>query len=153
MLPPGFHKFEANAENLTLLADSGDFFALIGGAVPFLLLEVRVFQRGSVSLVMDTILLHRGTGSAGGGTPTEFELGTAGPAAITSAASLPTADATTDTWQKRLGFNLLQEAHFLPIPALWVPFAANVDLGITRMTTTAHTGVGVHVAWAEFTGT
>ena len=153
MLPPGFHTFSASAENLTLLADAGDFFQLVSGASPFLLLSVSVFQRGSTTLAMDTILLHRGTLGAGGAAPTNYELGTAGPAATVAAGSLPTTDVSTDDWQKRLGWNLLQsEAIFMPIPALWVPFKAGDDLGITRATTIAHTGVGVQVEWAEFIG-
>lgn len=152
-LPPGFHVFSAAAENLTLLADSGDFFLLAGGSTPWLLLEVRVFQRGTTTLTMDTILLHRGTGGAGGSALTEYEYRTAGPAATVAGTSLPTTDVSTDDWQYRMGWNMLSnDAHFLPTPELWVPFKANDDLGITRASTTAHTGVGVQVSWAEFVG-
>jgi len=152
MLPPGFHKFSAAAENLTLLADAGDFFALIGGANPYLLLELNIWQRGTTTLTMDSILLHRGTAGAGGGALTEYELTPSGAVATTAAVSLPTTDVSTDTWQYRRGFNLLQEQVNLMIPELWVPAAANVDFGLTRATTTAHTGVGVQAIWAEFTG-
>lgn len=152
MLPPGFHVFSAAAENLTLLADSGDFFQVVGGANPWILLQMKVWQRGSTTLVMDSLLLHRGTAGAGGSALTEYEHTPSGASATCVAASLPTTDVSTDTWQHRQGFNLLQEAVNLEIPELWVPFAANVDLGVTRATTTAHTGVGVHISWAEFTG-
>lgn len=148
----GWFRFAANAENLTLLADAGDFFLLAGGTTPWRLLEVRVFQRGTTTVTMDSIRLHRGTAGAGGGAVTEFEYTTAGPAATVVATSLPTTDVGTDDWEYRIGWNLLQEAVFLPIPELWVPFKANDDLGITRATTTAHTGVGVQVVWEEFIG-
>lgn len=152
MLPPGFHSFSVAMENITLAGDSGDFFQMVGGTTPWILLGVRVFQRGTTSLTMDSCLLHRGTGGSGGTPLTEFEYGTAGPAATVACASLPTVDVGADDWQWRGGFNLLQELVKLPIPALWVPFKANDDLGITRATTTAHTGVGVQVEWAEFVG-
>lgn len=152
MLPPGFFKFSVAMENITLLADSGDFFQLVGSTVPWVLLEVRVFQRGSTTIAMDSLLLHRGVGGAGGTGLTEFEVTSAGPAPTVVAASLPTTDVGTDDWQYRQGFNLLQEQVNLPIPELWVPFGANDDLGITRATTLAHTGVGVQVSWAEFVG-
>jgi hypothetical protein len=152
MSETGWYTFSASAENLTLLADAGDFFALIGGTTPWRLLEVRVFQRGTTTLTMDSILIHRGTAAAGGGALTEYEYNTSGPTATVAAVSLPTTDVGTDDWQYRMGFNLLQEAHKLPIPKLWVPCKANDDIGITRATTTAHTGVGVEVVWEEYVG-
>jgi len=148
----GWHKFSANAENLTLLADTGDFFQLVGGSTPWRLLEVTVFQRGTTTLTMETVRLHRGVSGAGGGTPTEHEYGTAGPAATVNATSLPTTDVSSDDWVYRRGWNLLQEFVFLPIPELQVPFKANDDLGIAQETGTAHTGVGVQVVWEEYIG-
>ena len=153
MLPPGFHVYRASAENLTLLADTGDFFALIGATLPFLVLEVEVFQRGSTTLTMEVLRLHRGTGSAGGASLTERADRTTSPAADVAAASLPTTDATTDDWEIFRGFNLLQEVVHLPIPELWLPVATNTDFAIAQATGTAHTGVGITVTWAEFTGT
>ena len=119
------------------------------------MLEVEIFQRGTTTLTMETILLHRGTASAGGTGVTEYEFQTTSPSPTTLGFSLPTTDvgSATETWQLRRGFNLLQEAVHLPIPDLWVPVAASVDFGIAQMTGTAHTGVGVSITWAEFTGT
>ena len=148
----GWFRFSAGAENLTLLADAGDFFQLVGGALPWRLLEVRVWQRGAATLAMDTIIFKRGTGGAGGTALTEHEFTTAGPAAVVAGASLPTTDVTGVDWQYSMGWNRLQEAVFLPPPELWVPFKANDDLAITRATTTAYTGVGVQVVWEEFVG-
>ena len=152
MASEGWYRFSANAENLTLLADSGDFFLMEGGSTPWRLLEVRVWQRGTTTLTMDTIRLHRGVGGGTGTALTEFEYTTAGPASVVQAQSLPTVDVGTDDWIYRGGWNLLQEWVFLPPPEMWVPFKANDDLGITRATTTAHTGVGVQVVWEEFIG-
>jgi hypothetical protein len=101
---------------------------------------------------MDTVLFHRGTAGAGGTGVTEFELGTAGPAATVVCASLPTTDVSTDDYQVRGEFNLLQGNIYMPIPELWIPMKIGDDLGITRLTTTAHTGVGVQIEWAEFVG-
>lgn len=152
MLSKGWHIFSTEAENLTLAADTGDFFQLVGGALPWLLLELRVFQRGSTSLTVETLRLHRGTGGSGGSALTEYKYGTAGPAATVAGTSLPTTDVSTDDWVYRMGFNLLQEAVFLPPPDLWVPFKTSDDLGVAQMTGTAHTGVGVNAVWAEFVG-
>ncbi len=148
----GWHKFVASAENLTLLADTGDFFQLVGGTTPYKVLELAIWQRGIITLTMETIRLHRGTAGAGGAALTEHEYGTAGPAATVAALSLPTTDVGTDDWVYRKGFNLLQEAMKLPIPALQVPFKANDDLGIAQESGTAHVGVGVQVVWAEYIG-
>lgn len=148
----GWHRFSASAENLTLLADAGDFFALIGGSTPWRLLSIRVFQRGTTTLTMDSLLVHRGVGAAGGTGLTEYEASTAGPAATVAAASLPTTDVGTDDYQERMGWNLLQEAVWLPPPRYIIPCKANDDIGITRATTTAHTGVGVHAVWEEYIG-
>lgn len=148
----GWFRFSATAENLTLLGDTGDFFQLVGGSTPWRLLEARIWQRGTTTLTMDTVRLHRGTGGAGGSALTEYEYATAGPAATVAALSLPTTDVSTDDWIYRIGWNLLQEVVYLPIPRLWTPFKANDDLGIAKETTTAHTGVGVTVVWEEYVG-
>lgn len=148
----GWHRYAATAENLTLVADTGDFFQLVGGSTPWRLLEVRVFQRGTTTLTMEVVRLHRGTGGSGGTALTEYEYRTAGPASTIAAASLPTTDVSTDDWEYHLGWNMLQEAVFLPIPELWVPMKANDDLGIAQLTGTAHTGVGVTAVWEEYVG-
>ncbi len=148
----GWHRFSTNAENLTLEADTGDFFQLVGGTTPWRLLEVTVWQRGSTSLVMETLRFHRGTAGSGGSGTTAHEYGTSGPAATVTPASLPTSDVGTDDWVYRRGWNLLQEAVILPIPKLQVPFKANDDLGIAQESGTAHTGVGVQVVWEEYVG-
>ena len=89
---------------------------------------------------------------AGGSALTEYEVGTAGPAATVACLSLPTTDVGTDDWIGRQGWNLLQNQQDLPTPELWLPFKASDDLGLSQESGTAHTGVGVEVIWAEFTG-
>lgn len=148
----GWHKFSVSMENITLLADAGEFFALIGGANPWLLLEVRVWQRGTTTLTVDTLIFRRGTGAAGGTGLTEYKYGTAGSVNTVTGVSLPTTDIVTVDWEYKMGWNLLQEAVFLPTPELWLPGQAADDFAITRSTTTAHTGVGVQASWAEFIG-
>jgi len=150
----GWYKFSASAENMTLLADTGDFFNLEGVAVPYRVLEVRVWQRGTTTLTMETLLLRRGVIVTPAGTAvTEREYNTIGPAPTVVARSLPTTDVATTDWEYQLGWNLLQESHFLPIPKLQVPVGANVDFGVAQLTGTAHTGVGVTMVWEEFIGT
>ena len=152
MSSPGWHQFSVSAENMTLLADTGDFFQLVGGAIAWRLLEVIVWQRGSTTLVVDTLRLNRGTAGSGGSALTELEYGTSGPAPTVAALSLPTTDVGAVDWTYRRGFNLLQEQVTLPIPKLQVPFKIADDLGIATELATAHTGVGVQVSWEEFTG-
>lgn len=153
MLPPGFYRYSATARNLTLLADTGDFFALEGGADPYLILGVRVFQVGSTTLAMEDFRLHRGAGAAVAGTAvTEREYTTDGPAPTVTAYSLPTVDVGTDDWEENVGFNNLQEVHILPIPELWIPCKIGDDFGLGNTSAVAHTGVGVTVQWAEFHG-
>ena len=152
MADSGWHRYVSGMENQTLLADAGDFFALIGGTTPYRILEVEVFQRGSATLVMDALIFHRGVGAAGGTGETEHKYTTTSPAATVAAVRLPTTDVGTDDWQMRRGFNLLQEAVNLPIPKLWLPMKANDDFGITRATTTGHLGVGVNIVWEEYVG-
>jgi hypothetical protein len=153
MLPPGFYRYSATARNLTLVADAGDFFTLNGGADPYLILGVRVYQTGSATLAQADIRLHRGTTDAAtGGAITEREYTTDGPASTVTALSLPTTDVSTDDWEEYVGFNNLQEIHVLPIPELWIPMKIGDNLGIANASSTAHTGVGVTVQWAEFHG-
>lgn len=148
----GWHRFVASAENLTLLGDTGDFFQLVGGTTPYRVLEIKIWQRGSTTLTMETIRIHRGVGGSGGSALTEYEFGTAGPAATVAAASLPTTDVGTDDLIYRTGWNLLQESVWLPVPRIIIPCKANDDIGIAKETTTAHTGVGVNVVWEEYIG-
>ena len=154
MLPSGWHRYEANMENITLLADAGDFFLLAGGANLWMLLEIQVFQRGQSTIAVDSLRFNRGVGGAGGGLLTEYRFAaTNSPVPTCVATSLPTTDVGTIDWQKRRGWNLLQEASVVPIPELWLPMRANDDLGIGREGIVAHTGVGVNVAWAEYVAT
>lgn len=152
MAAQGWHRFVVHMENITLLADTGDFFALVGGATPYRVLECRVWQRGQTTIAMETVRLRRGTGSAGGtALTTEAEYTTAGPAPVSQAVSLPTTDVTSD-WEYRIGWNLLQEVVWLPIPELWLPMKANDDFAIAQDSGTAHTGVGCTVVWEEYVG-
>ena len=101
MLPPGFYRYSATVRNMTLVADSGDIFALEGGASPYLILAVRVFQVGATSLAMKDLRLHRGAGASVAGTAvTEREHSTNGPANTVTAYSLPTTDVGTDDWEQ-----------------------------------------------------
>lgn len=153
MLPPGFYVYTATADDLTLLADTGDIFALLGGADPYLILEVQIYQRGSTTLDMESMRLHRGAGAAVvGGALTEYEHTADGPAATVTALSLPTVDVASDDWSRNFGFNNLQGAHLLPTPEMMLPCKIGDDFGIGNLSAVAHTGVGVSVTWAEFHG-
>ena len=151
-LPRRFHVYTANMENQTLVGDAGDFFVLSGATVPFVVIEVEVFQRGSTTLLADTLLFHRGTGASGGGALTEYKFMTSCPDADVAAVSLPTVDVGSDDWQLRRGLNLLQGGVHLALPELWIPVASSTQFGIAKGSSVAHTGVGVNVTWAEFTG-
>ena len=150
MLVPGENVFSTTVRNLTLLADTGDFFALIGGGTGYRLLELRVFQEDLTTLTMEALRIHRGTGGAGGTELPEYEYSGVGNAAPTvTAFSLPTTDVTTDDLSFYMGWNMLQEAVWLPTPVLAIPCKGADDIGITTASTTAHTGVGVTAVWAE----
>ncbi len=153
MLPPGFHRYEASASGLTLLADTGDIVQMIGGANPWLLLEVKVWQTGSTTLAMEDLRLIRVAGSsgAGGSALTEHEYSPSGPAATVAVTSLPTTDmGGTPNLDIGLPFNNLQYAHELLTPELWIPCAIGTDMAIGNQGAIAHTGVGLRVVWAEF---
>jgi hypothetical protein len=145
--------YTAGAENLTLLADAGDFFNLEGGSASMAaeILEVRVWQRGAVTLVMDSIIMRRGIIVTPAGTAvTEYLYDAAGTANQWIARSLPTADVASTDLEIGVGFNLLQQAQWLPTPELQIPLKANDDFGIFTSSSVAHTGVGIQVSWAEF---
>ncbi len=146
---PGYYQYTATVDNLTLLADTGDFLLLAGGANPWWLIEAKIFQRGSTTLTQEVIRFHRGTAGSGGGALTEHEWAIDGPTSLTLATSLPTMDVGTDDWVYHEGWNILQQAIVLPIPEMQLPFQGSDDLGIAQMTGIAHTGVGVTVTWQE----
>lgn len=143
--------FTARGENLSLVADAGDFFSLEGivGRIAKIL-EVRVWQRGSTTLVMDTISMRRGAGAVLAGTSVvERSWDTTGTAPGLIAYTLPTVDVGTVDWEYSMGWNLLQEAHFLATPDMEIPLKEEDDFGLFTNASVAHTGVGVCVTWAE----
>lgn len=152
MLGPGWHVYSASIEIPVLIADTGDFFQLRGGGddVPWKLLELGVFQRGTPNLTMETIRVHRGVGGSGGTALTEYEFATTGPTPTVAAFSLPTGDVASNNLIHFHGWNMLQELLILPTPELQAPFGGNDHLGINQQSGTAHTNVGVRAMWAEF---
>lgn len=152
MTEQGWHAFVVHMENINLLTDTGDFFALVGGAVPYRVVEAKLWQRGGTAVVTDTVRYRRGTGATGGSAlTTESKYGTAGPTPVCQALSLPTTDVTSD-WEFRDGWNLLQAVHWLPTPRFGLPMKANDDFAIARDGIVAHTGVGCTVVWEEYIG-
>lgn len=147
----GWYQFVTTMENITTLGDVGDFFALIGSTTPWRLLELRVWQRGSTTLTMETLRISRGTAVAGGTGLTEHEYTTAGPTPSVTGVSLPTTDATAD-FVYRIGWNILQEAVWLPPPRQIIPCKVGDDIAIGKDTITVHTGVGVTAVWEEYIG-
>lgn len=148
----GWHTYTSSVENQTMLTDGSDFCALIGGANPYRILEVSVFQRGTTTLTMDVLIFKRGVAAAGGTAETVRKYTTTSPTATCVLNRIPTTDVGTLDWEYKRGFNLLQEEYLLPIPKLQLPCKANDDFGIIQATTTAHTGVGVTIVWEEYTG-
>lgn len=151
MMSPRGRQYTATAENLTLLADTGDIFNLQGATHAGRIVEVRVWQRGSTTLVMDTITMRRGViGTPGGGTLTERLWDVSDTSPAFTAYSLPTDDVGTIDWEYSIGWNLLQEAVWLPTPELQLHLKLDDDFGIYTQASTAHTGVGVTVTWIEY---
>ena len=149
----GWYKFGCTATLIDAI-DDGDFFALVGGGTAWRLVEVRVFQTGTTTLTMDGLLISRGTGSAGGVGATEREWQTNGPAPTVTCLTMPTTDVDTAglNWQYPLGWNLLQEAIWPPIPEIMLPCIGTEDIGLHKITTTAHQDIGVGVIWEEYIG-
>ena len=140
------------AENISMVGDAGDFFQLRGAAgATAVIHEIRVWQRGSTTLTMDTLRLRRGTAGAAGAGITEFEYNTGGSAPIFLAFTLPTTDVGAIDWEGAMGWNNLQEQMWMPPPRLQIPMKVDDDLGIFEASSTAHTGVGCFIAWEEFT--
>lgn len=147
----GWYRFSVSMENITLSGDNGDFFGLLGSTTPWRLIELRVWQRGTTTLTMETLRINRGTLLAGGAGLTETEYSTAGPAPTVTGFSLPTTDVTADLTY-RMGWNLLQDSVWLPTPRMVIPCKASDDIGVGRETTVAHTGVGCQAVWEEYIG-
>lgn len=137
------------ATGLTLLADAGDFGLLAGTAgTSAIIHEIRVWQTGTTTLTLDVLRFSRGSGGAGGGALTEYDMDI-GDTAVLVATSLPTTDVGSIDYQLHMGWNLLQEAVWLPTPRQIMKLNDGDDLGIGRVGTTAHTGVGWSVTWEE----
>ena len=147
----GWYRFTTHMENITLAADTGDFFGLLGSTTPWRLIELRIWQLGTTTLTMETIRISRGTLLAGGSGLTEYEYGTAGPSPTVTGFSLPTTDVTPDLIYP-MGWNLLQDTVWLPTPRMVIPCKANDDIGVGQFTGTAHTGVGCTAVWEEYIG-
>ncbi len=153
MLGPGWYTFESTDDGLTFLADAGDVLQGIGGANPYILLEMKVWQTGTDTLDSEDLRIIRvqGGSGAGGNALTEHEFSPAGPAATVAFTSLPTTDlGGTPDYDEGAYFNNLQGVHILNIPELFPPLAIGADIAIGNQGTIAHTGVGLLVKWAEF---
>ena len=149
-----WHTYSASTPGITLLADVGDFFQLIGGANPWRLIECRVFQRALTAITMEVLTLTRDTGGSGGSGIVEYDYGGVDqPTPTTVCLTLPTTDVAGPLdLEQHLGWNMLQEAVWLPTPQMYIPCRANDDIGISQITGTANVDVGVSVIWQEFTG-
>lgn len=155
MLGPGWYRYSAVADNLTLNADTGDIMSMEGGVDPYQILALNAYQRGSTTLDMEAFRLYRKLGGApaGGTTLTAYEYMTDGPAATVTVRSLPTTDVgASPEWEYHLGFNNLQEINILPIPELWIPCKIGDDFALGNLSGVAHTGFGFTVVWAEYHG-
>ncbi len=144
--------FTAQAVNLTLATDAGDFLLLTGIAgTRAKIHEIRVWQDGTTSLIMDGLRFSRGSGGSGGGSVTEHDRDGGETAAIV-VTSLPTTDVISIDYELHMGWNLLQEALWLPTPDQQLWLNDGDDLGIGRILTsaTAHVSVSVSVTWEEF---
>ena len=150
----GWRRFSANVDDLSLLADTGDFFQMRHGGTEARarLLELSIFQRGSTTLVGETIRIVRGTVALSGSVVTAHKYGTTSPAADTAIRSLPTNDVSSVDFEYFVEWKLLDEALLIPTTELHVPMVTGATIGIGKETTTAHTGVGVQIVWEEFTG-
>lgn len=140
------------AVNLTLLTDAGDFLLLAGTAgTRAKIHEIRVWQDALTTLTMDGLRFSRGAGGSGGAALTEYDMDP-GDTAVLAATSLPTVDVGTIDYQLHMGWNLLQEALWLPTPDQQLWLNDGDDLGIGRIVTSAvaHASVSVSVTWEEF---
>ncbi len=138
------------ATGLTLLTDAGDFGLLVGTAgTRALIHEIRVWQTGGTTLVMDVVRISRGSAGAAGSALTEHDMDI-GDTAVLVATSLPTTDVGSIDYQLHVGWNLLQELVWLPTPRQQLVLNDGDDLGIGRVGAVGHTGVGFSVTWEEF---
>lgn len=155
MNSPRGRQYTVTDENITLV-DAGDFFSLSDAAANAArIIEVRVWQRGTTTLTMDTLRFLRTVGGspAGGTGLSEREWDVSGAVAGRAALSLPTTDIETGgtlDWEYRVGWNLLQEMVWLPTPELQLHLASTAEFAIQTETGTAHTGVGYSVTWIEY---
>lgn len=143
-------KYTVSAEGVSV-TDATQFFQLVGGTGACVeILEIRVFQTSDTALAMNALHIERGTGGAGGTARTEDEHSPDGPAAIASASDgSPTTEVTGVDMNIRVGWNILQEAVWLPTPELQLWLKQNDDLAISLATADTLT-IGYTITWNEY---
>ena len=146
--------FCAVMTNATLNTTTNDFFQLRGvTGTTAQILEVRVYQRGSNATFVDSVMMMRGPNGAGGSSlSSEFKYHSSGNTPVFQAFQAPTTNISSETWRGSFDWHLLEDAVWMPDPALKLELKGGTDgFGIQKRSTTAHTGVGVFIAWEEFT--
>ena len=144
--------YTSNIEDQDTLADNGDFGVLTNGSGVFMFIhEIRIQQRDSPTLAMETIRITRGTaGGTGGTNETTYNYDILNPTAGGVLARLPTVDVSGSDLQLLVGWNLLQEFVWLPTPQMRLHMAISDRIGIGKLGTTSITGFSVQCTWEEF---
>ena len=114
---------------------------------------MRIWQRGSTTPDINTLVFERGVITSPAGTAvTVRKWDTASPTSTVTPRSLPTADVDKSTADMRIRFqwNILQEVIWLPTPDQKILCGPGVDFGIHVQNSTAYTDTGVTVTWREY---
>ena len=147
--------YTSNMEDQDTGADADDFAVWTNGSgVLSFVHEIRIHQRDSTTLAMETIKFTRGTaGGTGGTNETTYKYDIDDPAGGGVLARLPTVNVSGIDLQILLGWNLLQELIWLPTPRIQLHMNNNSRIGFGKLGTTDITGLSVQITWEEFGST
>jgi hypothetical protein len=143
-------QFTASADSVAV-SDATQFIQLIGAAgVCIEILELRVFQTADTAIALNGIVIERGVGGAGGTAATVSKWVAGGAAAVgTVNHAAPSSEVGTLDFTYRVGWNILQEAIWLPTPEMQLWLRPSDDLGV-RLTGTDILTIGYSLTWNEY---
>ncbi len=141
-------KFASGATGLTV-TDTGDFLQLRNGTGQLArILEIRVLQTSENDVVMNGIVMTRGTTGASGVPHTEWEYDVSGASAGVVVVGQADPDVSLGDWQETFGWNAINEFVWTPPPQHPLVLAESDRLGVALRVADTIT-VGYFVAWEE----
>lgn len=136
------------------ITGAGNFALFANGAsVISRILEIRVWQSNIIVLEQAPIMLERGTTGGSGGTDVgadKMDTNSPNAGATVSDSATAITDVATIDWSKPLGWNMVQEAVWLPTPETHLILKPSDGLGISLLATPdGSTTIGWSIDWTE----